>query len=75
MAVDNKGGSDLDVFEGLGKKAAPRTSQVPSAPPRSIGNGPPPPPPTLRGNENGTRSTLLGVTSPLQPPPPSSGPA
>jgi hypothetical protein len=59
MAVDNKGGSDLDVFEGLGKKSTARTSQSPPAPPGAAGpslngpasrssNGPPPPPPSLR---------------------------
>lgn len=77
MAVDNKGGSDLDVFEGLGKKTAPRASHSPAAPPRSISNGPPPPPPSLRSGDNGAKSTLLGVNGPpgAFPPPPGAPPA
>jgi hypothetical protein len=74
MAVDNKGGSDLDVFEGLGKKSPGRSSQTPPPPPRS-GNGPPPPP-SLRGGDNGAKSTMLGMSSPaLHPPPPPGAPA
>jgi serine/threonine-protein kinase len=68
MAVNNnKGGSDLDVFEGLGsKKSATRTSQPP--PPGTV----PPPPPTLRGMDNGAgmKGTLLGMASPMALPPP-----
>jgi len=57
-AGDSKGGSDLDVFEGLGKKnatrapnSAPRTSAPPPPPsmrPADPHKGPPPPPPSLR---------------------------
>lgn len=35
MSDDNKGGSDLDIFEGLGKKSSPKTSAVPPPPPGS----------------------------------------
>jgi hypothetical protein len=87
MAVDNKGGSDLDVFEGLGKKSAGRPSQAPSGPPSAAGtgkgvpsngpvsrvsNGPPPPPPSLRSGDNGVKHTLLGAAA--APPPPPAGP-
>ncbi len=65
MAVDNKGGSDLDVFEGLGKKSTARGPQAPSA------SAPPAPPPSLRGGENGTKKGLL-VSTPVVPPPPMS---
>ncbi len=41
-AGDSKGGSDLDVFEGLGKKT---TTRAPASAPR---NSAPPPPPSLR---------------------------
>jgi serine/threonine-protein kinase len=56
--ADNKGGSDLDVFEGLAKKAS-----RPTAP----GLTPPPP-------SQARKSTLLGGMGPLPPPvaPPSS---
>jgi serine/threonine protein kinase len=37
MSDDNKSGSDLDIFEGLGKKSSPRTSAVPPPPPGSLG--------------------------------------
>ena len=73
MAVNNKGGSDLDVFEGLGKKSAVRTSTAPPAPPSS--GTVPPPPPTLRGMDNGMKSTLLGMSSPAALPPPAAGSA
>jgi PEGA domain len=78
MAVDNKGGSDLDVFEGLGKKSAARPSQTPpvvqgptpsNGPAARSSNGPPPPPPSLRSGENGARSAG-GPTSPGTLPPP-----
>jgi hypothetical protein len=80
MAVDNKGGSDLDVFEGLGKKSAARPSQpiaIPPGPPPSVNgpaarvsNGPPPPPPpNTRTDDNGAH-TLRGSAVP--PPPPMS---
>jgi serine/threonine-protein kinase len=64
--ADNKGGSDLDVFEGLAKKPQAR----PATPPPSVpfpgvagpkGAGPPAPP--------GRAQTLLGM-APVMPPPP-----
>ena len=73
MASQNdKTSSDLDIFEGLGKKAVPAR---PSAPP-SIRPTPPPPPPTSRP-QDAMKRTLLGVTAPTTmptpPPPPASG--
>jgi hypothetical protein len=66
MAQNEKGGADLDIFEGLGKKAAP--SRSPSGT-RSV----PPPPPSLRGNE--PKRTLVGMSAPATLPggAPSSG--
>ncbi|WP_437922644.1 PEGA domain-containing protein [Sorangium sp. So ce291] len=67
--ADNKGGSDLDVFEGLAKKSSRTTSPAlaPPSPPtrqRTLvgGIGAVPPPPNL--------ATTLpsGMTSPLPPP-------
>ncbi|MBI5533687.1 MAG: serine/threonine protein kinase [Deltaproteobacteria bacterium] len=69
--ADNKGGSDLDVFEGLARKPQAR----PATPPPSVpfptspglkGGGPPPPPSRAR--------TLLGM-APVQAPPPAAMPA
>jgi PEGA domain len=73
MAQNEKSGSDLDIFEGLGKKS-------PTVPPangaRSV---PPPPPPTnnARSAPLDAKRTLLGVTAPAAtapasrtPPPP-----
>ena len=70
--ADNKG-SDLDIFEGLGKK---------SAPPPARGSAVPPPPGPRGGppTDGGGKKTLLGIASPAaggiappprQPPPPS----
>ncbi|MBK6516709.1 MAG: serine/threonine protein kinase [Polyangiaceae bacterium] len=70
--ADEKGGSDLDVFEGLAKKSqrpsslpipasAPPVSQKPSSLPAPV-----PPPPSLRA---GAKTTLLGVPPPALPPP------
>jgi serine/threonine-protein kinase len=59
--MSDKGGSDLDVFDGLAKKPSreppPATSQRP---------GPPGPPPV-----SSRQKTLLGMAAPLPPPPPS----
>ncbi|HTN87826.1 MAG TPA: PEGA domain-containing protein [Sorangium sp.] len=67
--ADNKGGSDLDVFEGLAKKSSRTTSPalVPPSPPtrqRTLvgGVGAVPPPP------NHATTLPSGVTSPLPPP-------
>ena len=64
--VNEKGGSDLDVFEGLEKKNA--TTRPPA---RTQGTPPPPPvqPPPLPG---AVKRTLLGTSSSPLPPPPSS---
>ena len=72
MSDDNKSGSDLDIFEGLGKKSAGRVSAVPPPPPGSASNIP-------SGNGNGAPSgnlqarpemkrTLMGIPGPAQPP-------
>src|SRR5258708_33355544 len=65
--VDDKGGSDLDVFEGLEKKAASNSppSRTQSAPTQGGGEVS-----SARGIPSGKR-TLLGVASALPPPPPS----
>ncbi|WP_437301844.1 PEGA domain-containing protein [Sorangium sp. So ce388] len=67
--ADNKGGSDLDVFEGLAKKSSRTTSPalVPPSPPtrqRTLvgGVGAVPPPP------NHATTLPSGMTSPLPPP-------
>jgi serine/threonine-protein kinase len=67
MAQNDKGGADLDIFEGLGKKAAP--SRTSSGTQRSV----PPPPPSMRQNES--KRTLVGMTAPATLPggSPSSG--
>lgn len=57
--ADNKGGSDLDVFEGLAKKASKAATP---------GLAPPPAGP-------GRKSTLLGGLGPLPPPAPPPGAA
>jgi hypothetical protein len=64
MAQNDKTGSDLDIFEDLGKRPP---SAFPSNGSRSV----PPPPPGVQG-----KRTLLGVSAPstiatLPPPPPS----
>jgi serine/threonine protein kinase len=69
MAADNKG-SDLDIFEGLGKKSSGR---VPTTPPAS-GRGPVPPPPpngdSFRAGPSAgdARKTLMGVAAPAMVP-------
>jgi hypothetical protein len=64
---NDKNTSDLDIFEGLGKKG-------PTARPPAPGNalGTPPPPPPRAPAQDAMRRTLLGVTPPptLPPPPP-----
>ncbi len=62
--ADNKGGSDLDVFEGLARKPqarpVPTPSTSPSAPSVASPSGAPPPPP-------GRARTLLGMAPPMPP--------
>jgi serine/threonine-protein kinase len=58
--AENKGGSDLDVFEGLAKKSA--------RPAPALGPPPPPSAPPRRG-------TLIGGLQPLPPPAPPGMPA
>lgn len=71
MAQNEKGGSDLDVFEGLGKKGG--TSRPAPAPgTRSV---PPPPPPSTNmrlSSPDMAKRTLLGIVAPsaTTPPPP-----
>jgi eukaryotic-like serine/threonine-protein kinase len=64
---NDKNTSDLDIFEGLGKKGP---TARPPAPPHSLGT--PPPPPPRAAAQDAMRRTLLGVTPPpsLPPPPP-----
>ncbi|MBS2015686.1 MAG: PEGA domain-containing protein [Deltaproteobacteria bacterium] len=63
MSDDNKGGnSDLDIFEGLGKKSSPKTSAVPPPPPGSGSQAAAKP-------AEGLKKTLVGVApSPMFPP-------
>ncbi|MDB4998514.1 MAG: serine/threonine protein kinase, partial [Myxococcaceae bacterium] len=78
MSAENKGGSDLDIFEGLGKKSVPqqRASTAPPAPPNSSmrtpvaapvtrQDGPPSPgqPMTPAARELG-KKTLMGMHAP-----------
>ncbi len=78
MAADNKG-SDLDIFEGLGKKSPSAGPPAPSrVPPPPGSRGAPPPPPT--SGDLG-KKTLLGIAAPQTGighppvvPPPRSGP-
>lgn len=64
--AENKGGSDLDVFEGLAKKKPAQGGAVPGAPtlpgavPSQRGMVPPPP---------ARQKTLLGMAMPTPPPP------
>jgi hypothetical protein len=64
MAQNEKSGSDLDIFEGLGKKG-------PSVHPSSGARSVPPPPPPAAGMGAAGKRTLLGVmappTSPMLP--------
>jgi serine/threonine-protein kinase len=59
MAQNDKGGSDLDIFEGLGKGSA--TARAPST-----GRSVPPPPPVAKPGE--AKRTLLGITAPATTP-------
>jgi len=60
--AENKGGSDLDVFEGLARKPQARPATTPSTVPSPLGvassSGPPPP---------GRARTLLGMAPPMPP--------
>lgn len=69
MSDDNKGGnSDLDIFEGLGKKSTPKTSAVPPPPPGSGGQVAAKPQPADGANAN-LKKTLVGVApNPMFPP-------
>ena len=67
-AGESKGGSDLDVFEGLGKKVSTRAPGTAGAQRTSA----PPPPPSLRQTELKKTSTLQGVAA--VPPPVSTSP-
>jgi serine/threonine-protein kinase len=62
--ADNKGGSDLDVFEGLARKPQARPATTPPTAPSSQAvpspSGAPPPPP-------GRARTLLGMAPPMPP--------
>jgi hypothetical protein len=66
MAQNEKSGSDLDIFEGLGKKSP----SVP--PPNGARSVPPPPPPTGRPAPLDGKRTLLGMTAPAAMPAPNS---
>jgi serine/threonine-protein kinase len=56
MAQNEKGGSDLDVFEGLGKKTQPIATT------RTV-----PPPPSSRAPADFGKRTLLGIAAPILP--------
>jgi hypothetical protein len=58
MAQNDKGGSDLDVFEGLGKKGGS------SHPPAGAHSAPPPPPSARPPSEAVGKRTLLGIPAP-----------
>jgi len=64
---DSKGGSDLDVFEGLGKK---NSTRAPTSAPRASAP-PPPPPPSLRRPDPQKQALAQPAAAPH--PPPSSG--
>ncbi len=67
MATNEKG-SDLDVFEGLGKKGSPGPA---SSPPGAHRSPPPPPPPPGATGEAGHPTRLgIGAGGTLPPPPP-----
>lgn len=66
MSDENNGGSDLDIFEGLGKKSSARTADVP-APPGSAANLQPASRPAGE-----MKKTLMGIPGPALPPPPTS---
>ncbi|HEX4448560.1 MAG TPA: PEGA domain-containing protein, partial [Polyangiaceae bacterium] len=63
MAQNEKSGSDLDIFEGLGKK---NPSAAPPNGTRSV--PPPPPPPAGRTMPLEAKRTLLGVSAPTTSP-------
>ncbi|HEX7664146.1 MAG TPA: hypothetical protein VF407_06545, partial [Polyangiaceae bacterium] len=71
MAAEKQGGSDLDIFEGLGKKASQTktqssTASAPPPPPSSLRAPPPAPAPqVVRGDMTVGKKTLLGVQSPV----------
>ncbi|HSO37334.1 MAG TPA: protein kinase [Labilithrix sp.] len=67
MSDDNKSGSDLDIFEGLGKKSAGRVSAVPPPPPGSASNLPVSPSGNMQARGDMKR-TLMGIPGPAQPP-------
>ena len=60
MAGANDKRSDLDIFEGLGKKGGPARNSAPPAPPPSRAPGAPPTPPM---SEVG-KKTLMGIAAP-----------
>ena len=69
MSDDKKGGSDLDIFEGLGKKTLSETTKSGSA-------AAPPPPPgsashlaTAQKSGLDAKKTLMGIADPANPPP------
>ena len=64
MSDDNKGGSDLDIFEGLGKKTAERAPAAPPPPPGSGSNMP-----STRNLQQADtmKRTLIGVPGPANP--------
>jgi hypothetical protein len=57
MAQNDKGGSDLDIFEGLGKGTS--AARAPSTG-RSV-----PPPPPVAAKPGDAKRTLLGITAPV----------
>ncbi len=64
MSDDNKSGSDLDIFEGLGKKSTPRTAAAPPPPPQSTSA------PNLAAAKPNVdmKRTLMGIPGPAQSP-------
>ena len=73
MSDDNKSGSDLDIFEGLGKKSSGRTSAVPPPPPGAASASVLPiastaPPSTPMHARPEMKRTLMGIPAPAQPP-------
>jgi serine/threonine-protein kinase len=86
MSNENKSGSDLDIFEGLGKKSSGRTSAAPPPPPGSIAPASgseiaAAPPPSGPVSGPGTspmidaKKTLMGIPGPFTPPSASGLPA
>ena len=71
MAAEKQGGSDLDIFEGLGKKNSAQPSRQSSAPPpppssmKTPAAAPSAPPQVVRGDLAVGKKTLLGVQSPV----------